>query len=213
MTPWLLKCLLIAGGLGAWFWTQAWIARRPLPQGGIQDRVHDLTAPLNRWLNAHPRHANALLIGTSGLIDVASVWLLVSSVIGPSFGPFLGLLMLFALRQACQALCALPPPEGIIWRNPGVPSLLVTYGVSNDLFFSGHSAIAAYAGLELAHRYGGWAIPLAIAFVLIEVATVLVVRCHYTLDVFTGVVTALWVWAAAQLLAPPVDALVASLSR
>src|SRR4029077_19986376 len=73
MTPWLLKCLLIAGGLGAWFWTQAWIARRPLPQSGIQDRVHDLTAPLNRWLIAHPRHANALLICTSALIDVAAV--------------------------------------------------------------------------------------------------------------------------------------------
>ncbi len=212
MTPWLLKCLVIAAGLGAWFWTQAWLARRPFPSGGLQDRVHDLTQPVNRWLLAHPRHANALLASTSALIDIAGIALLVSSVLGPSFGPFLGLLMLFALRQICQGLCALPPPDGMIWRSPGVPSLLVTYGTSGDLFFSGHSAIAVYAGLELAHRFGGWGIAAGAAFVIIELATVLVLRAHYTLDVFTGVVTALWVWAVTQTLAPPVDALLASLA-
>ena len=212
MTPWLLKCLLIAGGLAAWYWTQAWIARRPFPSGGLQDRVHDVTAPLNRWLLAHPRNADVLLIGTSALIDVAGVSLLVSSVIGPSFGPFLGLLMLFVLRQICQGLCALPPPEGMIWRSPGFPSLLVTYGTASDLFFSGHTAIAVYAGLELAHHFGAWGIAAGGAFVAIEAATVLVLRAHYTLDVFAGAVTALWVWAVAQTLAPRVDALLASLA-
>ena len=66
----------------------------------------------------------------------------------------MGLLILFGLRQLCQGLCALPPPEGMIWRNPGFPSLLVTYGTATDLFFSGHTAIAVYGCLELAH-WGG----------------------------------------------------------
>ena len=211
MTILLLKCLVIAAGIAAWFWTQAWIARRPFPEGGLQDRVHDLTEPLNGWLLANPRHADVLLIVTSALIDVAAVWLLVSSVIGPSFGPFVGLLMLFVLRQACQGLCALPPPRGMIWRSPGVPSLLVTYGTATDLFFSGHTAIAVYAGLELAHRFGGWGIAAGAALALIEAATVLVLRAHYTMDVFAGAVTALWVWTVAQTLAPSVDALLASL--
>lgn len=211
MTILLLKCLVIAAGIAAWFWTQAWIARRPFPEGGLQDRVHDLTEPLNGWLLANPRHADVLLIVTSALIDVAAVWLLVSSVIGPSFGPFVGLLMLFVLRQACQGLCALPPPRGMIWRSPGVPSLLVTYGTATDLFFSGHTAIAVYAGLELAHRFGGWGIAAGAALALVEAATVLVLRAHYTMDVFAGAVTALWVWTVAQTLAPSVDALLASL--
>jgi hypothetical protein len=213
MTPWLLKCLLIAAGLGAWFMTQAWIARRPFPQGVLKDRVHEMTEPLNRWLLAHPRHADGLLVLSSAMIDVAGLALLVSAVLGPSFGPFIGLLMLFALRQVCQSLCALPPPEGMIWRSPGVPSLLVTYGTASDLFFSGHTAIAVYAALELAHHFGGWGMALGAAFAVFEAATVLVLRAHYTLDVFTGAVTVFWVWAAAQKLAPPVDALIASLSR
>src|SRR5262249_38805048 len=52
----------------------------------------------------------------------------------------------YALRQLCQGLCAFAPPEGMIWRSPGFPSLLVTYGTATDLFFSGHTAIAVYGG-------------------------------------------------------------------
>ena len=213
MTLWLIKCLVVAGGLGAWFVTQAWLAKRPLAGGGLQDRVHDATAHLNGWLHDHPRCANALLIGTSALIDIVGLWLLLSALFGPSFGPFLGLLMLFALRQVCQGLCALPPPPGMIWRSPGFPTALVTYGTSSDLFFSGHTALAVYGGLELAHQFGGWGITSGVAFVTIEVATVLVLRAHYTLDVIAGAFAALWVWSAARSLAPPVDALLASLVK
>jgi len=213
MTLWLIKCLVIAGGLGAWFWTQAWLAKRPLLGGGLQDRVHDVTASPNRWLLDHPRHADALLIVTSALIDIVGIWLILSAIFGASFGPGLGLLMLFALRQVCQGLCALPPPQGMIWRSPGFPTALVTYGTSTDLFFSGHTALAVYGGLELAQQFGGWGVAAGAAFVAIEVATVLVLRAHYTLDVFAGALAALWVWGVAQSLAPPVDALLASLAR
>ncbi len=212
MSLWLLKGIVMAGGLGAWFWTQAWLARRPLPDG-LQDRVHDLTASLNRWLLESPRAANTLLVFTSALIDLAGVALLAASVLGETFGPFLGLLVLFALRQFCQGLCALPPPPGMIWRDPGVPSLLVTYGTSNDLFFSGHTAIAAYAGLEMAQRFGAWGMAIGAAFFVLEAATVLVLRAHYTLDVFAGAVTALAVWIVVQQAAPPVDAWLAMLAR
>jgi membrane-associated phospholipid phosphatase len=113
--------------------------------------------------------------------------------------------MLFALRQACQALCALPPPQGMIWRDPGFPSLLVTYGVANDLFFSGHTAMAVFGAVEVwrtGRRWLGW---LAAAVGLFEVAVVLVLRAHYTMDVFTGAIAALLVAGWAARLAPPVD--------
>ena len=118
--------------------------------------------------------------------------------------------MLFVLRQVCQALCALPPPENMIWRYPGFPSLLVTYGTSNDLFFSGHTAIAVYACVELARRGKLW-IGVGVVIVLFEMATVLVLRAHYTMDVFAGAVTALCVsWPAARL-APIFDGLLSKL--
>jgi len=48
-----------------------------------------------------------------------------------------------------QAVCALPPPPNMIWHYPGFPSLLVTYHVANDFFFSGHTAIAVFGAIEL----------------------------------------------------------------
>lgn len=202
---WVWRALVVALGLAGWFGTQRLIARRAFPQDRIGDRLLELTAPVNRFLWDHPRWADRLLVVTSAVIDLLGIFLVVLAVFGPSVRPFLGLALLFALRQLCQGLCALPAPERMIWRSPGFPSLLVTYGTSSDLFFSGHTAIAVYGSLELAHSGGAAAAVLGIAIVLLEAATVLVLRAHYTMDVFAGAVTALWVWTAASALAPTVD--------
>jgi len=203
---WALRAAFIALGLAGWFWTQKRIARRAFPEGRIGDRILDLTEPLNRLLWEHPRWADGLLIVTSAIIDLLGIFVVALAILGQSIRPFLGIALLFALRQMCQGLCALPAPDRMIWRNPGFPSLLVTYGTSNDLFFSGHTAIAVYGSLELAHLGGPVAAAVGVAIVLLEAATVLVLRAHYTMDVFTGAVTALWVWTVAAMLAPGVDA-------
>ncbi len=210
---WALRAGVIGVGLAGWYVTQAWIARRAFPEGSIGDRVHDWTAPLHRSLLEHPRRANALLVATSAVIDLLGLFLVVRSILGPSLRPFLGLAILFALRQACQGLCALPAPEGMIWRDPGFPSLLVTYGTASDLFFSGHTAIAVYGSLELARWGGPPAAALGVAIALVEAATVLVLRAHYTMDVFAGAVAAFAAFGAAAALAPHADAWLAALAR
>jgi hypothetical protein len=205
LPPWALRTLLVAAGLGGWFWTQALIAKRPFPAGAIGDGLHEATAGLNRWLGEHPRWADRLLIATSALIDGLGLFLIAATIAGPTVRPFLGMLLLFALRQVCQGLCALPPPPGMIWRHPGVPSLLVTYGTATDLFFSGHTAIAVYGAIELGAAGGPAAAAIGAAVAVVEAATVLVLRAHYAMDVFAAVVTALWVAGVAALLAPGVD--------
>jgi hypothetical protein len=204
--PAALRLGLVAAGLGVWYATQALLKHRPTGAGVIGDGLHALTAPAFRFLTRHPRWADRLLIVSSLLIDLLGVFLLVQSVIGPSVRPFIGLFVVFSLRQVCQALCALPPPEGMIWRSPGFPTLLVTYGVANDLFFSGHTALAVYGSIELA-RWGGpaWA-AVGVALVLFETATVIVLRAHYTMDVFTGAVTAFAAAVVADWCAPACDA-------
>jgi hypothetical protein len=149
-----LRLAAVAVGLAAWFTSQWLIGRIPPPAGAIGDGVHHATAAANQYLLAHPRAADALLIASSLGIDALGIFLLAASIFGRSIKPFLGLLILFGLRQACQALCTLPPPQGMIWRSPGFPSLLVTYGVANDLFFSGHTALAVFGCLTLAQLGG-----------------------------------------------------------
>ena len=132
--------------------------------------------------------------------------LIAMAVFGPSFAPFLGLLIVFGLRQISQLCCTLPPPPGMIWRDPGVPSLLVTYGVSNDLFFSGHTALAVLAAIEICQSAPWWLGAAAVLVALGEAVIVIVLRAHYTMDVITGALAA---WFAADLashLSPMVDA-------
>ena len=191
-----LRAGIVALALLAWFQSQALIASRGLHTDAIHDLVHDLSAPLHRYLVTTPSAARALLIVSSVCIDLFGVFLIAAGIFGPSLRPFVALLILFALRQVCQALCALPTPPGMIWRHPGFPSLLVTYGVGNDFFFSGHTAVAALGAYELA-RMGPWWLGLAAAVVALgEVATVLTLRAHYTMDILAALAAT---WCAISL--------------
>jgi membrane-associated phospholipid phosphatase len=174
--------------------------------------VHQWTAGLHDALQAHPQAANTLLIVSSLVIDLVGVSLLAATIFGRSVRPFLALFMLFALRQLCQMLCALPAPPEMIWHSTGVPSLLVTYGVSTDFFFSGHTGLAVLAAVELARTRQKPLLAVGVLIALFEAATVLVLRAHYTMDVYTGAVTALLVAELANRLAPPCDRALARLS-
>ncbi len=209
MTAILPKLGVITAALLLWFWTQKRIAAKEGSGTRIGDGLHRLTRGLHARLIAAPRLADRVLVASSLGIDVLGISLIVMSVFGDSFAPFLGVLVVFTLRQLSQFCCTLPPPPGMIWRHPGFPSALVTYEVGNDLFFSGHTALAVLAAIEIGAVAPWWlALPVALVAVA-EAVTVLVLRAHYTMDVVCGALAA---WVAADLagrLAPCVDALFA----
>lgn len=192
--------------VGMWLFTQKLIGQRQLKfKDHIGDLFHVLTEHINQSLNRAPRVANALLISSSLVIDFLGIFLIVQTLFGDSIRPLLALLVLFTLRQINQAVTVLPTPQGMIWRNPGVPSLFVTYDVSNDLFFSGHTALAVLGALELSHWGGSVFTFLAIGIVIFEVLTVLLLRAHWTMDVFAGAITALWTYDVISRVAPYLD--------
>ena len=202
----LLIRLMVAGtALAIWFWTQSLLGARTAPETGVADALHNLTAGWNAYLAHHAAAANVSLILSSAIIDALGVFLLGSWLFGRSVRPFLGLVMLMLLRQIVEALCSLPVPPGMIWHYPGFPSLLVTYHVANDFFFSGHTAIAVFGALELSRFRRTWLTWSAILLVLFEVLTVLILRAHYTMDVFTGILAALSIARLSERLAPAVD--------
>lgn len=207
-----VRILCVIVGLGAWFGTQGLIAGRPFPTDGIGDRIFDLTAPASNYFWSNRDKADLLLILSSAVIDIVGVFLLASAIFGRSIRPFLGLLILFSLRQICQGLCALPPPPQMIWNDPGFPSLLVTYGTASDLFFSGHTSLAVYGALEIARGRGGMWKLVGLAIAIFEMTTVLLLRAHYTMDVYAGAVTALWVYCVIGGIAEKVDRKIAGTS-
>lgn len=180
-----LRVALVVLLLVLWFYTQGLLAKRVRVNADIGDILHDLTAPWHRWLLEHPKSADRLLIVSSAFIDLAGVFVLLLGVLGVSMRPLIALTLLYVMRQACQRLCSLPPPPGLIWRHPGFPSLLVTYKVGNDFFFSGHTAVSALAAVELA-RLSPALGAVGAVIVALEALVVIALRAHYTMDVFAA---------------------------
>ena len=201
-----LRAGVVVGALIIWFWTQSLIARKSAPKDGIGDIIHDLTAGWHRYFSTHDRAANAALITSSIFIDLSGLSLIGAAIFGATFAPFLAILIVFGLRQICQGICTLPAPPGIIWRNPGVPALLVTYDVGNDFFFSGHTALAVLGAMEAAYLGPPWLAAIAVCIAIGEMIIVLVLRAHYTLDVVAGALAAFLAATLAGKLSPGLDA-------
>ncbi len=206
------RLAVVVCGLALWFLTQSLLGARSLPAGSEiagqvlsdGDGLFRWSAPWHQLLAANESLANTLLICSSLVIDLVAIFIILSSILGTTMRPFLALLILFMLRQICQGLSPLPAPTGMIWHDPGFPSLLVTYEVANDFFFSGHTAIAAIGALEMGRLGRRWWIP-ALLVLLFEMTTVIVLRAHYTMDVYAGIVSAFLVAIIAARVAPSVD--------
>jgi PAP2 superfamily C-terminal len=214
IAPWPVigvRVAFVVIGIIAWYATQALLAKR-VPKVAYEvpltDGIHVLTAPIHHRYATNTAAGNRLLIASSLVIDLLGFYLLGSAIFGESIRPYVGLVMVFVLRQICQMLCPLPAPSGMVWRYPGVPAILVTYGTANDLFFSGHTAIAVYGACTLAGHWGPWGLVLGLAIAFFEAITVLVLRAHYTMDVFTGIVCALWVYSLSAAIGPWMDGVI-----
>ncbi len=216
-----VRILVIVASLALWFITQKLLARRnpaidaaveaEIPAAGLPDGIHFLTRHLHRRLLNAPKAADVLLVSSSAVIDVLGIGLIVASICGTTFSAFVGLIILFALRQVFQMLCPLPAPDGMIWRSPGVPTILVTYKTANDLFFSGHTAIAVFGGLWLGDAFGPIGLAVGITVMIFEIGVVLLLRAHYTMDVYAGLITALLIHAFTSTVGARIDQLFASL--
>src|SRR2546423_12123261 len=199
------RVLLILVGVGLWYWTQKLISRKVDLGAGVGDRLHDLTTPLHAWFTRNPGATNVTLIVTSALIDAIGIFLLGSAILGSSLRPFIALFILFGLRQICQSISTMPKPTGVIWRHPGFPSLLVTYDVSNDFFFSGHTAVAVLGALELAYHGPPVAAVVVAGIALVEASGVVIFCGPSTAGGFPAAFSALGAGIIAHDGSPPND--------
>src|ERR1700722_13469987 len=108
----LLRVVGSAAALGLWFWTQSLLGTRAASLG-IGDTLQNLFAGLNFYFGQHATAANALLIVSSAFIDLLGLFLVAEWIFAGRSRGFLGLVLLLALRQVVQALCALPPPPSM----------------------------------------------------------------------------------------------------
>jgi hypothetical protein len=202
----LIKVILIILAMGFWHFTQKLLAKQHSNANEeIFDLIHQWTDRINLSLYNSPKASRYLLLSSSFIIDICVLFLFTYAFVGPSIEPLIGLILIFTLRQMNQFITMLPLPKRMIWKDPGFPSLFVTYGVSRDMFFSGHTALAAYTFFVLSAQFGAWGFCLGAVVLIFEASTVILLRAHWTMDVFTGIVVAHLVHYIVRDLSPILD--------
>ena len=202
----IIKILLSLSAITIWLYTQKKLGQRKVHHAEkITDLIHNALEKQSQKIRESVRATNCLLISSSLFIDFLGLFIIYQSFAGDSIRPLLSLMLIFTLRQINQAITLLPKPENMVWKDPGFPSLFVTYNVSNDLFFSGHTAIAVLGALELASLGQPLFTFFGVAIVIYEIIAVLLLRAHWTMDIFTGAIVSLWVHEIMTRIAPIVD--------
>lgn len=195
----LFQALAVVAAYGAWLGSQHLLetTRGVIP--GFTDHTHELLSGINHFLNAHPTLANVVLAVSSFEVDLAAVSMVVFFFVRRESRPLLALWLILIIRQLCQASVSIPAPDGMIWRYPGFPTLVVTYTTSTDFFFSGHMALATLVATELtAQGASRWKQIMAWVVAALQALVILSMRFHYVTDVVTGCLAAV---AATQLAA------------
>ncbi len=185
----LLLVGFFAVSLAIFYSVQHWIGKKGIAQCGITDLLLTVSLPINAYISEHPSLSDGFLMVMNGLTDVLGVFLIALVIFKKDSRPFLMLLIFGLLRQTLQYLVSLPIPLHAIWHDPGFPTIFATYGVINDFYFSLHTGVSLIAALELI-RFRKWGLTLlGFAIFIFEACSVIVLQIHYTMDVFTAIIT------------------------
>jgi hypothetical protein len=201
-----LQVMAVGSAYALWLLTQHLLESTRGSVYGFTDHTHQLLAGINGFLNTHPRLADVVLAVSSFEVDLAAVSMVVFFFVRRESRPLLALWLILIIRQLCQASVSMPAPEGMIWRYPGFPSLMVTYNTSTDFFFSGHMALATVIAAELTAQgapRGKQALAWTVAAV--QAIVILSMRFHYLTDVVTGCLAAIAAMQLATMLGRRLD--------
>ncbi|XWV26311.1 hypothetical protein QJ857_gp0763 [Tupanvirus soda lake] len=175
-----------------WHVTQKFLSTDVEAKDSIVDRLHDTNTItiLNNYLSENPKDAAFHFIISSLLIDINITYIAYMYLKKNKFKPIFILFAGLALRQLCQYINRLPIPNGMVWFDPGFPSLLVTYTVENDFFFSGHTYASLCAGIELVKNKKNIFISFyGLFFILYEIMLIVSIKGHYFMDIYGAFAT------------------------
>lgn len=79
-------------------------------------------------------------------------------------------------------------PDGYLWEFPGVYSLTVPYGKSNDFFYSGHVSTAVIVTLEFRANRENYMTIFSTVTTLCQILLMIVLRGHYLIDLLSGLI-------------------------
>lgn len=161
----------------------------------LEDKAQTWTQPLNAFFARNSAIKHGVMILCSLMMDVmVLVNLFRFALQGATFRFPLALLAFYIFRGVLQSLFLMRYPAGYLWDFPGVYSITVPYGRTNDFFFSGHIGCCMINYCEYqAHGWGKFA-KFSLLTLACQSLLMLAVRGHYVIDLVAGVVFAHYIW-------------------
>jgi len=146
--------------------------------------------PINNWIHSNPRGVGPRILLFCCATNIDAIffitiyyWFRYSKT-----GRLpIAIALFYFIRTFVQMMFYQPFPKGYYWDSPGFPSFVAPYGETTDFFFSGHSGFLVLMQAEWG-RNGYKKVQRYIRVSLLYTIFVLLVcQAHYSIDIFTGV--------------------------
>lgn len=173
-----------------WFKVQNLVTLDETPTQNVIDRVHDSKwcRSANKYFTENIWMWKSCTAFTTLMFDIFMLVNAYDMIVNGNMVPYFMVLVTIILRHMCVTVNRLPAPPRLHWKNPGVPTLFITYDTINDFFFSGHTTFSLIAGLNILHWNMLTMITVPI-FIVSEIMFVIITNGHYMMDVYAGVMT------------------------
>ena len=157
----------------------------------ITDFTFPITENWNKFFLDNPETKKRLILTSSLVIDIMVIYFgIIWALKGESWRPIVSMILFYTLRMTAQLLLKIKFPDGYAWENPGIPSLVVPYMKSNNLFFSGQIGIPVIIGLEFDRMGMKIQLILCIIISFMESLILLTLRANYVIDILSGILIA-----------------------
>jgi hypothetical protein len=177
-----IRCFILFIVYKLWFLSQNFI-NYTNNSNKFEDRTHILTSNIHKILKNNIKLTKYLFILTSLIIDILMSLIIIDYIFNNNSIEVKILIYTIIMRQINQYLVSFPSPNEILWTNPGFPSIFVTYEVTNDYYFSGHTSFAVICGMFL-ERYKY--VLLGRLNIILQICILIFTRSHYFPDIITG---------------------------
>lgn len=175
-----------------WLQSQYLLASDIIPgENKIIDRVHNsdlIKSITDDWIQ-NPSKSRFHIAMSTFLIDITLCGVLIWSIFHNHPRPIFLFMTGIIIRQICQFINKLPPPDGMIWYDPGYYTLFIVYEVQYDFFFSGHTLTGLIFGFELLDSRYIILKSYGLFFMIYQIGFVLISKCHYFMDVYAAIAT------------------------
>jgi len=185
------QIIVIITSILLWHISQFFLSTDVGTNDKIIDRLHDsvLFSTINNYLHQNLLIVEYNFILTSFLIDINVLYMAWRFIITRNIKPAAILLVGITIRQLCQYINRLPVPSSVIWFDPSFPTIFVTYHVTNDFFFSGHTYISLCSGIEIMKNSSIMTKLYGALFIIYEILFIISIHAHYFMDIYGAFAT------------------------